>query len=123
VEKKREIKKRHEYYILDSDMKVKPVDDVSEWAKWFETGNKIVRQNNILGIFVSTVFLGLNHRFGDGEPLLFETMIFNGSNDQYQERYTTREEALKGHKIAMQLVIRSLPKELGLAIKKLLSKD
>jgi len=104
-------------------MKVKPVDDVSEWAKWFETGNKIVRQNNILGIFVSTVFLGLNHRFGDGEPLLFETMIFNGSNDQYQERYTTREEALKGHKIAMQLVIRSLPKELGLAIKKLLSKD
>jgi hypothetical protein len=33
-------------------------------------------------IGISTVFLGLDHRhFGDGPPLLFETMVFGGSRD------------------------------------------
>ena len=30
-------------------------------------------------------------------PILFETMIFGGEHDQYQERYATREEAVEGH--------------------------
>lgn len=36
---------------------------------------------------VSTVFLGLNHNWLRGEPLLWETMIFGGPHsDEYQER-------------------------------------
>jgi hypothetical protein len=47
---------------------------------------------------VSTVFLGLDHQWGDGPPLVFETMIFGGEHDQYQERYSTWDEAEAGHK-------------------------
>ena len=53
---------------------------------------------------VSTVFLGLDHSFGGGTPILFETMIFGGEYDDYQERYHTLEEAQVGHEKAISLV-------------------
>jgi len=31
-------------------------------------------------------------------------MIFGGEHDQYQERYTSYEDALKGHQTALNLV-------------------
>lgn len=34
----------------------------------------------------------------------FETMIFGGEHDQYQERYSTWDEAEAGHKRAIELV-------------------
>jgi hypothetical protein len=47
---------------------------------------------------VSTVWLGLDHRFADeGPPLIFETMVFGGPLDQEQERYTNEIAALAGH--------------------------
>ena len=47
---------------------------------------------------VSTVFLGLDHQWHpDGPPLLFETMIFDGSEDEYQERCSTWDEAVQMH--------------------------
>jgi hypothetical protein len=46
---------------------------------------------------ISTVFLGLDHQWGDGPPLIFETMVFGGRFDQSQERYPTEEAALAGH--------------------------
>ena len=54
---------------------------------------------------VSTVWLGLNHRFGDGPPLIFETMVFpdsawDGDGDLIEldtRRYSTEEAALLGH--------------------------
>lgn len=49
---------------------------------------------------VSTVFLGLDHRYSDeGLPILFETMVFdgNGFDEQDMERYCTYKEALDGH--------------------------
>lgn len=52
---------------------------------------------------VSTVWLGMDHGFGC-EPLIFETMIFGGPHDVYQERYATLEEAKAGHKRACKLV-------------------
>lgn len=45
---------------------------------------------------VSTVFLGLDHNLY-GPPHLFETMIFGGEHDGYQERYSTWAEAETGH--------------------------
>ena len=47
---------------------------------------------------VSTVWLGINHRFiGQGPPVIFETMVFGGELDGYCERYTTLEAAEAGH--------------------------
>jgi hypothetical protein len=68
----------------------------------------IVSQTTIEGAItfeVSTVFLGLNHRHGEGEPLIFETMIFpqeidDGELDFYQERCSTWEQAVAQHERA-----------------------
>jgi hypothetical protein len=51
------------------------------------------------GTWVSTVWLGLDHSYGDGPPLIFETMAFAKGRpwDQDCRRYTTEEEALTGH--------------------------
>jgi hypothetical protein len=62
-----------------------------------------VAETNIGDIFISTVFLVINHAFDDGEPILFETMIFGGVHGGYCERYATWEEAEKGHKRAVEL--------------------
>lgn len=81
-------------------------EDLHTWALWFEQANyeRIVAQNEIGDVSVSTVFLGLDHSFGGATPLLFETMIFNGPHDGYQERYATKAEALEGHAKALALV-------------------
>jgi hypothetical protein len=54
-------------------------------------------------IRVSTVWLGLDHGLGRGPPLIFETMIFGGRQDEYQERYTTKEQAALGHAQAVRI--------------------
>lgn len=53
---------------------------------------------------ISTVWLGLDHSFGFGEgpPLIFETMIFGGPCDQDQWRYSTEAQAIEGHKAAVK---------------------
>ena len=91
------------YYIL-KDKKVIPVNDVLEWAKMFEKQDRIVTEDNIGEVRISTVFLGLNHRFGKGKPLIFETMVFEGELDQEMDRYSTYEEAEKGHKFMVKRV-------------------
>jgi hypothetical protein len=54
---------------------------------------------------VSTVFLGLDHGYGSSKPVLWETMIFGGQNDQaYQERYASYEQALEGHQKAINFI-------------------
>lgn len=58
------------------------------------------------GTFVSTVFLRMDHNFmGEGDPVLWETMIFSDIEaiNDYQERYTSKEAALKGHEKAVRL--------------------
>lgn len=71
--------------------------------KAFNIENKVVAKDEINGVKISTVFLGMDHGFF-GKPLLFETMIFGGEHDMYQERYSTYEQAEKGHKVAVDLV-------------------
>lgn len=90
-----------EHYILDGK-KPKSVD-LLEWARWFETADRIVAKTLINGVKVSTVFLGLDHSFGGGPPLLFETMIFGGGHDDYCERFETWEQAEAGHQEAVKL--------------------
>ena|SRR3990167_11390904 len=74
------------------------------WAQLLEERNyKIVEQTELKnGKWVSTVWLGLNHNWEDGPPLIFETMVFSKRGDygteEDCERYSTLEEAIKGHK-------------------------
>ena len=87
-------------YILKGHEAV-PTDDLMEWAKWFEIADRIVKQKTLPnGKMISTVFLGLDHNFGGGKPLLFETMVFNSDEiaEEDMDRYSTWEEAEIGHK-------------------------
>lgn len=69
-----------------------------EWARWFDDDDKRRVAKTMIGeVMVSTVFLGLDHRFGEGRPLWFETMVFGGEHDDELERYTTVEESRLGH--------------------------
>ena len=92
-----------ERYILDGKKAV-PCDDLFEWGKEMQKQNRRVAKDNIGDIEVSTVFLGLNHNFGDGDPLLFETMVFGGKLDGGMDRYSTWEEAVIGHKAMLKRV-------------------
>lgn len=76
-----------------------------EWGKLFEDWKykRIGLDNLPNGYRVSTVWLGLDHSFTGGEPLIFETMVFNdklkeSAQDCDMERYSTLEQAIKGHK-------------------------
>jgi len=91
-------------YILVGQTPV-PCEDLLEWAKWFETTDRHVFQDTIGDHWVSTVFLGLDHRFfGDGPPILFETMVFCKHEglecdlSNQMKRYATWLEAEAGHK-------------------------
>jgi len=84
-------------YILEGKTPV-PVDDLMTWALWFEKADRHVAKNQIGEAFISTVFLGLDHSWEKGEPLLFKTMILGGSLDGEQERTSTWEQAEEAHK-------------------------
>ena len=52
------------------------------------------------GVMVSTIWLGINHSFGDGPPRLFETAVFHGMKQiraNLARRYSTEAEARAGH--------------------------
>jgi hypothetical protein len=76
---------------------------VREWYEHaWEPGprSKRVAQNDVDGYWVSTVFLLVDHQYGDGPPVLWETMVFSensSGSDLYCERYTSREAAEQGH--------------------------
>lgn len=91
----------HDYFILDGKTP-KPVDMMT-WARWFARADRRVAVDWVGNVRVSTVFLGLDHNWGDGRPHIFETMIFAGEHDQYQNRCSTWEEAELMHAEALQL--------------------
>jgi hypothetical protein len=93
-------------YILDEGGNPVPEPNTLRWAFWFEKANRIVRQDRVGEVLISTVFLGLDHYYRDDahEPVLWETMIFGGPEDQYQRRYTSRAAAEQGHIDAMMLI-------------------
>lgn len=88
-------------YILDKKGNPVVENDLMKWAEWFERSRneRRVARDEKNGSTVSTVFLGLDHSFGDDSVELFETCVFrkDGESD-VEARYATREEALAGHK-------------------------
>ena len=84
-------------YKLNDDHSISECNDVIEWGKAFESVNRKVAETEVGDARISTVFIGLDHSFGNGDPLLFETMIFGGPRDDHMRRYATWDDALIGH--------------------------
>lgn len=112
-------------YILDDDGNPVPEHDWRKWAEWYEhSERRIVQQDHIGDAFISTVFLALDHSFALGTPhvpVLWETMVFQGEREidieingrrikrkfretRWMRRYTSRKDALRGHKRAVKFV-------------------
>lgn len=73
------------------------------WAGSFESDDRRVALTKVTGgnpprvLEISTVHLGLDHSFGDGPPLIFETMVFGLDEDEMMDRYSTEQQAREGH--------------------------
>lgn len=70
---------------------------------------KRVAETAVGPYWISTVWLGMDHRWGQGPPLIFETMVF--APDEVTlgpeiecRRYSTEAEALAGHDETVLLV-------------------
>jgi len=88
-------------YILNPDGTTRPATTDTEFWNWFEKADRRVRYSEVGDVSVSTVFLGFDHGFDEnGDPVLFETMIFGGPEDGWQTRSCTIDEARDMHKEA-----------------------
>ncbi len=96
---------RARWYTLNGRVAV-PIDfeDMLALGPRLEDTHRSVARDEIADVCVSTVFLGLDHQWGDGPPLIFETMVFGGEHDECQWRYSTWEEAEAGHANVVELV-------------------
>jgi len=94
------------FYILDGHTPVEA--SLDEYSEWIKTGNRIVEVGYLFidePIFISTVFLLVDHSFDHCGPVLFETMVFGGEADGEQWRYRTWDEAVEGHESAIRFIV------------------
>jgi hypothetical protein len=95
------------WYIWDRKTdKVYPADVLTARKSFDEDDRRLARDVLPGGGIVSTVFLGLDHSYREGPPVLWETMVFPSEDDfseLYMERYTSREDALEGHARAVAM--------------------
>jgi hypothetical protein len=100
-----------EYY----DRQGKPIDYLQARAKWLEGERRVAKTTLPNGRYVSTVWLGMDHQFGEGPPLIFETMVFRSEDDSDDldcDRYSTEAEALAGHEaMCRKWLVKSPPEE------------
>jgi len=95
-----------DWYILNHN-KVPVRASAEAWRKWLAVKGEDSRQvayTKINGAKVSTVFLGLDHRWGEGPPLLFETLVFEGKHDGYCDRCCTWTEAEAQHAAVVAMI-------------------
>lgn len=87
------------------------------WARFIEDISKRrVAEDFTKHYHISTVFLGLDHSWGRGPPILFESMVFERQaeiqevfgklrpvhEDVEQWRYATWDDAVTGHKAILR---------------------
>lgn len=75
--------------------------DLMTWARWLDGKRNRIASYNRCGVYVSTIFLGIDHSFNFDEnivPILFETMIFGEKPHNEQYRYCTYQQALNSHR-------------------------
>ncbi len=91
-------------WILDGERRPRRVETVEEWSRFYETDARVVRQELIGDVRISTVFLGIDSQLGNGPPVLFETMVFGGKNDMHFDRCSTWDHAVAMHEKICALV-------------------
>lgn len=91
-------------YVLGGEDGHEPVPcyNLLEWGRIFESDVRVVAWSGNSSKYVSTVFLGLDHSFWDGPPLVFESMLFIDGHGDEMDRYSTWAEAEAGHKRFVQ---------------------
>ena len=103
------------HYILDERGEPAIEPSIMKWARWLEASanaegpaRRVVAYTDIVGGWVSTEFLGLDHNFSNiGPPLLWETAVYGGTRDGSRWRCSgSRHQALSLH---AQIVARLLP--------------
>jgi hypothetical protein len=97
------VRKSWRYHYAIEGRRIYVIEDLLEWAKWFETADRGIDATHFFGFTVSTIFLALDHNFCDcGPPVLFETMVFYpDGHGREQWRYRTYDGAVWGHRIAV----------------------
>jgi hypothetical protein len=81
-----------------------------------ETVDRHVALTELAFCRISTVFLGLNHQFGRGPPILFETMVFHktegaarhwkDAGEAFEQcRYANWEDAEIGHRAMVKRML------------------
>lgn len=97
------------HYILLPDRTIVEVE-MMQWARWFNTADRHIGLTETELHRISTVFLGLDHSWGRGPPILFETMVFDKEgyessliknfivhDDHECVRYSSFDDAEAGH--------------------------
>ena len=95
-----------DYYFLNEEKIAIPCD-METWSNMHRDQRRVA-EDTVNGFWVSTVFLGLNHAFSDGPPMIFETYVFTcdeaGKVTDWSEiwgrRTSTYEMALENHRDA-----------------------
>jgi hypothetical protein len=102
-------------YILGGEEGHTPVPcySMSEWGQFLASNERIVARTGNDTKWVSTVFLGIDHRYWNGPPLVFESMAFVDEGKTIDdlhggrtwvptsldcERYSSWDDAEIGHK-------------------------
>jgi hypothetical protein len=100
------------FYILN-EHKTVPVSSLLEWIYWKEAMGADCRVafDEVEGVEISTVFIGLNFSY-EKPPQLFETMVFSGgvavAGNWGYHRYATWDDAVEGHNKTVARVMTKL---------------
>ena len=78
------------------------IEEIEGYAK----DHKVVQRDRIGGLLISTVWLGFDYRYGEGPPLIYETMIFEDGDffDLFCARYSRWVQAKEGHEAVLRII-------------------
>jgi len=84
------------WYILDENNNVQKAT-MEEANSFYSNSRRFLKRLQTSAGKLSTVFLCLDHSFSHPSkaPVVFESMIFGGPLDQYQERYRSYNQAVE----------------------------
>lgn len=103
-----QVSEQKRYFILENRQVI--ASHRREWEAWFRCNSSTIASTLIAEVEVRTVYLGVDHDFGERvQPLLFETIVLGGELDQSRQRYASWAECLDGHRRWVSAV-RQFPK-------------
>lgn len=90
---------------------------LDEWGRSYgHHERKVLRQTHVYGYMISTVWLGMDHNYFGGIPLIFETMVFAPERTAFLDlecrRYSTLTEAHLGHDEVVSMLLHLIGAEM-----------